>query len=213
MVVDCFRNNIGLSNNCLYTKSKGSNMNLDHRRQILEMVPKDVRTVLDVGSDGNLFKNWKVTTIDNHDADIIMDLNQTQELPLENNSADLVVLSQILEHLGNINKITKEAHRVSRKYILIGFPNEFTIDLRIKYMMGIAPYKNGYDPFGHKHVYDLETIDKVIQDFFIGEHIHKRHIFGVSGGRFLPKKFRNFLVKISPKFFAKEVYYLLRLDK
>lgn len=51
------------------------------------------------------------------------------KLPFKNNSFDLVVCTEVLEHLENPKKAYRELLRVSRKYVLISVPNEpfFTI--------------------------------------------------------------------------------------
>lgn len=51
------------------------------------------------------------------------------DLPYKNNSFDLVVCTEVLEHLENPKKAYRELVRVSRKYILLSVPNEpfFTI--------------------------------------------------------------------------------------
>ena len=45
-------------------------------------------------------------------------------LPYKDNSFDLVVCTEVLEHLDNPRKAYKELVRVSRKYILVSVPNE-----------------------------------------------------------------------------------------
>ncbi len=51
------------------------------------------------------------------------------KLPYKNNSFDLVICTEVLEHLENPKKAYRELLRVSRKYVLISVPNEpfFTI--------------------------------------------------------------------------------------
>lgn len=51
------------------------------------------------------------------------------KLPFKNNSFDLVICTEVLEHLENPKKAYRELLRVSRKYVLISVPNEpfFTI--------------------------------------------------------------------------------------
>lgn len=46
------------------------------------------------------------------------------KLPYKNNSFDLVVCTEVLEHLENPKKAYKELLRVSRKYVLLSVPNE-----------------------------------------------------------------------------------------
>lgn len=51
------------------------------------------------------------------------------KLPYKNNSFDLVICTEVLEHLENPKKAYRELLRVSKKYVLISVPNEplFTI--------------------------------------------------------------------------------------
>ena len=46
------------------------------------------------------------------------------EIPFESNSFDLVILSEVLEHLDHPEKALEEIKRVSNKYILISVPHE-----------------------------------------------------------------------------------------
>lgn len=46
------------------------------------------------------------------------------KLPFKSNSFDLVVCTEVLEHLDNPKKAYRELLRVSRKYVLITVPNE-----------------------------------------------------------------------------------------
>lgn len=46
------------------------------------------------------------------------------ELPYKNNSFDLVVCTEVLEHLNQPEKALSEALRTSKKYVLISVPNE-----------------------------------------------------------------------------------------
>ncbi len=51
------------------------------------------------------------------------------KLPYKDNSFDLVICTEVLEHLENPRKAYRELLRVSRKYVLLSVPNEpfFTI--------------------------------------------------------------------------------------
>ena len=46
------------------------------------------------------------------------------ELPYKNNSFDLVVCTEVLEHLEESEKALKEMLRISKKYLIISVPNE-----------------------------------------------------------------------------------------
>lgn len=60
---------------------------------------------------------------------VIIKQGDIYKLPYKNDSFDLVVCTEVLEHLENPKKAYRELLRVSRKYVLISVPNEpfFTI--------------------------------------------------------------------------------------
>lgn len=173
------------------------------------MVPKDVKTVLDIGSRNNIFRKYKTTTLDAiEEADIEQDLNENQELPFEDNSFDLVVANQILEHLPTIEKIIKEMKRVSKKYILVGLPNETVYSLRLKFLLTGDIGKKGYRPYGHKHRFNIKSAEKFIRKYF-GREKKKVYYGAFTGASLLPSSIIQFLAKICPNLFAKEVYCLI----
>lgn len=55
--------------------------------------------------------------------DMIINLEEIERLPFENNSFNIVVCADVLEHLENIHLIFDELCRVSNKYIIITLPN------------------------------------------------------------------------------------------
>ena len=55
---------------------------------------------------------------------LIVKKGNIYELPYRSKSFDLVVCTEVLEHLDNPKKAYKELIRVSRKYILLSVPNE-----------------------------------------------------------------------------------------
>lgn len=175
------------------------------------MVPKGVKSILDVGSAGNLYsgEGFKLTTLDvNLPADILQDLNKKQILPFKDNSFDLVALNQILEHIGDVDVLIKEAKRVSKKYIFVGLPNELTIRARVKFLLG-KPDWEGYRPYWHKHLYTIKSIESFIILFFKGYKLK----FFWSAMSIFPEKFQETLANLKPSLFAKEVWYLIEVKK
>lgn len=175
---------------------------------VLSMIPPEVETILDIGSRHNIYKDYKTTTLDCiEDADINQDLNKNQILPLEDNSFDMIVANQLLEHLGNISILVKEMKRVSKKYIFIGLPNEITYGQRIKILFGIPP-RRGYSIYGHKHFFTYSDIEKFINTFF-GKYKSKKIWFACSGTKLIPRFLKNLLIIINPSMFGSEFYYLI----
>jgi ubiquinone/menaquinone biosynthesis C-methylase UbiE len=179
--------------------------------KILNLVPKGIKNVLDIGSRRNLFKEkFKTKTIDAvEEPDIKQDLNLNQKLNFKDNSFDLVVLNQILEHLSYVEEIIKESKRVSKKYILVGLPNEAVYSLRIKFLFGKIE-QPGYQPYGHKHRYGIKETEEFIKRFF-GKYERKVYFGAFTGAQVLPEKIINFLANKFPSLFAKEIYYLIKI--
>ena len=184
---------------------------MTREKEILALVPKDVETVFDIGGYNNIFSEYESVTLDYQNANIIQDLNKSQKIPVKDESFDLVVLSQILEHLATCDQLIVESKRIAKKYILVGLPNELTIDNRLKFLMGRGFGWRGYNPYGHKHFFTIQDIEKFINKFF-GSYNRKYYLFGVKGGRFIPLFLRKFLAKTLPTLFAKEVYYLINIQ-
>jgi ubiquinone/menaquinone biosynthesis C-methylase UbiE len=66
---------------------------------------------------------------------------ETDDIPHEKKSFDLVICNQVLEHLKNYRKVINDLIRVTRKrgYIVIGIPNLAHLINRIYLMFGIQP--------------------------------------------------------------------------
>ena len=70
----------------------------------------------------------------------IVDLEVT-DIPYEDNTFDLVICNQVLEHLKNYKKVVLEIIRVTKKngYIILGIPNLAHLINRIYLLFGIQP--------------------------------------------------------------------------
>lgn len=174
------------------------------------------RTVLDLGCGGKklgqLLDFAEYIGVDISDnADVILDLNKIDRLPFEDESFDVVVLSQILEHLFDPKKILKEAIRVSKKHVIIGLPNDFVYDLRIRFLLGKNPLPYSRNVYGHKGLMDIAQMPEFLK---IEENkleiINTYYEFASKGGRLIPLRLRDFLARSMPTLFAKEVIFLCK---
>lgn len=66
---------------------------------------------------------------------------ETDDIPYEDDTFDLVICNQVLEHLKNYRKVIDDIVRVTKKggYILIGIPNLAHLINRIYLLFGIQP--------------------------------------------------------------------------
>jgi len=104
------------------------------REDLLDLIPPDVRSVLDVGcGDG-----FVISGLDEKIEAVGVDLSaealkhvrrptkqaSITELPFADGSFDLVMANDVLEHLGDADfaKATAELRRVSRRYVLVTVP-------------------------------------------------------------------------------------------
>jgi len=114
-----------------------------HRARMLEeMVPADVESILDVGcGDGavtdHLAQRWSVTGLDSSptalehvQTDAV--LGSATQLPFADQSFDLVLSSEMLEHMptDDYHRAISEMARVSRRYLLISVPYREVLDFR-----------------------------------------------------------------------------------
>jgi len=85
------------------------------------------KRILDVGCDYNTLKKNignKVVGVDLYgDPDIKIDFEKEKLAQFKDNEFDLVVCTEVLEHLENFHEMIDELFRVSNKYILISLPN------------------------------------------------------------------------------------------
>jgi hypothetical protein len=92
---------------------------------------EDAKKILDVGSDYNSLKKIvgkKVLGVDLYgEPDIVVDFEKEMLTRFKDNEFDLVVCTEVLEHLDNLHAMVDELFRVSNKYVLISLPNCLSI--------------------------------------------------------------------------------------
>lgn len=99
---------------------------------IIENIPEDVETILDVGARDNQFKGmlenkgYRAAAVDiaPHDADVLK--ANVVCLPFKDDAFDLITAQEVLEHLDKeeLALALRELERVTKKYIIISVPNE-----------------------------------------------------------------------------------------
>jgi SAM-dependent methyltransferase len=169
-------------------------------------------SVLDVGARRNELKQLlsvgRYSGIDIEGADINVDLNKVDRLPLDDKTFDVVVLSHVLEHVFNPQQVLAEATRVSKKYVIIGLPNDFAYALRLRYLLG-SSYID-FREYEHKGVMSIDLMPLFLKlDRHSLKIIKRWHMFAYPRlGRRVLRPLSGALISLYPKLFANEVFFL-----
>jgi predicted SAM-dependent methyltransferase len=179
----------------------------------------DSQSILDVGCDDNVLKNLigpKVTGIDLYGTpDYTVNLESELLSRFTDNQFDLVVCTEVLEHLEKFHMMVDELLRVARKQVLISLPNCF--DLYTKYNIVFNNKAGKY--YGlplsvpedrHRWIFGWQTLDTFFKDY-----CQKNNL--VLSENFLnfnfPSTFKGNLAKILIKTFnihsASQSYWIL----
>lgn len=113
--------------------------------------------VLDVGCDRRYLKKLRPDLdyfgIDvGGDPDLVVNLETTPRLPFGDREFDVVVCSEVLEHLDNLHHVFGELVRVSRKHVRISLPNCWTAARR--------PVQRGKGAIGHYGLPSARPMDR-----------------------------------------------------
>ena len=132
------------------------------------------------------------------------DLNENTHLPFKNNFFDIVVCTEVLEHLYYPDKVATEISRVLKKdgLAVISLPNHFYLLKRLQYLLGKNFYRFGY--YDDHWVFDMKRSESFVSMFF---KIIKSYPYCV-----LPKikKEVRFLANINPNLFAHWFFFLCK---
>lgn len=149
------------------------------RARIFEqMIPGDVERILDVGcGDGaitnRLAREWDVTGVDTsstalaHLATTAIEASATR-LPLADDSFDLVMSSEMLEHMprAQYGEAIAEMRRVTRRYLLISVP--YREDLKFRTVRCPRCNWRGH-VWGHKQTFTAESLIADLEGFTAAE--------------------------------------------
>ncbi len=112
---------------------------VDYQKDIIEeikrLIPEDVKTILDAGCGNGIISNpltdkYDITALDISESALSFVkaekkvLSSVDKMPFEDNSFDLVMTNDLLEHLDDetYNSAISEILRVSKKYVIITSP-------------------------------------------------------------------------------------------
>jgi len=127
----------------LLGSKRGALLDIGCWRGTLEkLLPECEYTGLDIERAGDTPRNL-----------ILQDLDSKPHLPFEDGTFDIIVCTEILEHLRWPEKVAMEMRRVLKKdgVMIISLPNEFTIYGRLFHLFG----RNTMAEAGHRRCFDL----------------------------------------------------------
>jgi len=166
-------------NKKLWEELNLSESNKERIKVLIEMIPKDVNSVADIGCGNGMFlnelkKNLKIKELVGIDfSEKAMEGVTTEkivgditEIPISDNKYDLVSALEVLEHLntGEYLRAKEELARVSKKYILVSVP--FNEDLELEFFK-CPNCKTRYNTAHHKRTFSSRDIEELfIQEGF-----------------------------------------------
>lgn len=137
---------------------------------LIANIPEDVNTIIDVGcGDGRLTRllrqvGFEVMAVD-QSATALSHVDSPKQqcsadaLPFEDQSYDLVICSEVLEHLPQplLSNVIAELERVARLYVIITVPRGEDLDY---FRVSCPNCEERFHPYGHLHAFTEEDLEK-----------------------------------------------------
>ena|SRR6218665_1113153 len=169
-------------------------------KTLLRLIPNEVKSILDIGCGNGLITNplgesgFEVTGVDRSaaalknvkTAKIQCDCNS---IPVEDDSFDLVLSSELLEHLEPklYEETVAEIKRTAKKYVLLSVPNDESLS---KGIIECPECKTRFHRCYHMHTFTPERLAKDFNGFKLVESL----TFG-----FRVRTYNNTLARIKQK--------------
>jgi ubiquinone/menaquinone biosynthesis C-methylase UbiE len=134
----------------------------------------------------------------NTQADVVHDLNK-YPWPFSDNEFDLVICSDILEHLEDVIKAVEEIHRVSRK--------DAVLQVRVPHFSSVQAYSD----LTHKRYFSSQSFDCFSQADYPYKHYSTARLNKISMKISFPRfyKFAGLLVNKFPNIYERYFAYIL----
>ncbi|QQS21168.1 MAG: class I SAM-dependent methyltransferase [Candidatus Moraniibacteriota bacterium] len=205
-------------------------------RRLLDFLGDEPLDILDVGCGASptLHKTLRtlghrITGLDifpasptsQHSKILESDINETWPVPKD--SFDLVLCTDVPEHLYDPTHILREGKRVLRKdgSIIFGVPNHFDLRQRLRMLSGGGiihwdHVRYGESGWNYAHI-RFFTLQELLHGFREHEWFVRAAQFNFMGGgifptRFTPRFFRRFLLTRFPNLFSGKFLFLLQKE-
>lgn len=132
----------------------------------------------------------------------------SSKLPFPDNSFDVVISLDVLEHLYDPENLLKEARRVSKGSVIISVPNFNSLPARIQVLFGIAPENNRPNK-GHIYWFNYSVLEKIVRESHLV--IKELRVNTIMEDHFLAGYLFKSLAKIRPSLFA--LSFVVKLGK
>ncbi|MBD3244691.1 MAG: methyltransferase domain-containing protein [Candidatus Moranbacteria bacterium] len=149
--------------------------------------------------------------------------NIEKGLPFESKNFDLVICTDVIEHIRNMKALLKAIRRVLKEdgQLILGIPNHFDLRNRINIFLGQGivhwdqkKYAKAYN-YDHIRFLSLKDFLSLIKasNFYCSYQQYNFMGGGIVPTRFTPETFRLFLLKRFPQLFSGKFIFLLRKVK
>lgn len=129
-------------------------------------------------------------------------------IPFPDNTFDVVVMLDVLEHLYAPEELLKEAVRVSRRWIIVSVPNFSSIAARLQVLRGAVP-ENNRPRKGHVYWFNEAVLKTMIRDGHLS--LKNMRANTILENRFLFGTVFRFLARIAPGLFG--LSFVVQLEK
>ncbi len=146
----------------------------DKVKRIVDLIPDQVESIVDIGCGNGIITNilgqkYDVTAIDRseHALSFVQTKkikSSSDEIPIEDNSFDMVFSSELLEHLNDevLAGTVAEIKRLTKKYIFITVPNDENPD---KLSIKCPECKYVYNSPSHLRSFDIKKLQNLFSEY------------------------------------------------
>ncbi len=136
------------------------------------------------------------------------DLNK-EEIPFRNKKFDYVLLLDILEHVVNPRALLEQAKlRLNQNGMIIAtLPNDYHILNKIRFVFNKHLTSDPFSSYGHLHYFPIKSGESFLLQSNL--KILKKIPIAPVKPAFIPQSIKEFLTKLSPQSFSRDVLYVL----